>query len=76
MSETAKELNEKGFIAILNEQAYLVRMWGERPWLFEWHEHAKNWMSLKALNQTEIWMIHAHVISDEQAEIYYQLANL
>lgn len=69
-----KELDEKGFVFIdRNDRPYWCCMYGGRPWFMRWHDAQKSWVTLKEVNQTDIWLAHEKKISNKQAEIYHDL---
>jgi hypothetical protein len=70
---TLEQLDEKGFVFIdENNRPFWCRMYGGRPWFMRWHEGQKSWVTLKPVNQMDVWMAHEKKISDEQAELYHK----
>lgn len=45
-------LDKEGFIFIMNGEAHLCRVWGVRPWLFQWLNN--HWVSSREVTQAEI----------------------
>ena len=66
-------LDEKGFIFISSFRAYQVRMFNGQPWLCYWHEYNKCFVTLRPINQSEIWSFEQCKLSDDRAEFYYRL---
>ena len=75
----SKLLDEKGFVFIANNQgvtlAYWCRIWNDEPWFFYWNEGSKGWVSLRRVNQSDIWFANNQSIPEEQAKIYHDLHN-
>jgi hypothetical protein len=66
-------LDEKGFVFIdAGGRPYQVRMIENQPWLCYWYEHDKRFVTLRPVNQTEIWQFAAHKLPEEQAKLYFQ----
>lgn len=67
-----KPLDEKGFVFIdRNSKPFHVRMWDGVPWLFYWHPD-KRWVSLRQINQSDVWEFFTQAIPDDQAEVYHK----
>lgn len=64
-------LDEKGFVFLVDGLPYYIRIWGGEPWVFYWHSD-KRWVSLKRVNQTDIFLASHNRISDEEAEMYHK----
>lgn len=72
-----QKLDEDGFVFIDgNNRPYWCRMYGDKPWWMYWHEGQKSWVTLRQVNQTEVWSANEMAISDEQAEQYHKLARI
>ena len=67
------ELDEKGFVFIVNNRPYWCRMYGGNPWFMYWHDGQKSWVTLRRVNQTEIWMANENAISEDLAQIYHDM---
>lgn len=66
-------LDEKGFVFLdAQNKPFLIRMWEGTPWIFYWHVD-KHWVSLRQVNQMEIWVAVKEKLPDEQAEMYHNL---
>lgn len=66
-------LDENGFVFIDdNSRPFWCRMWGDAPWFFYWNGD-KRWVSLRQVNQTEVWLANEKKIPQEQAEMYHKL---
>lgn len=65
-----KTLDETGFVFVDRGKAYQVRMVGDNPWLCYWNEYEKCFVTLRMLNQTEIWQLSAMKLPEEQASMY------
>lgn len=66
-------LDEKGFVMIQDGKPYWIRMWGGTPWVFYWHPD-NNWVSLRQVDQTDIFISYQYRVSEEEAEVYHELA--
>jgi len=65
-------LNDKGFVFIdIDSKPYWCRMYDNAPWFLYWNEGQKSWVTLRKVNQTEIWQAYQRVIPKEQAEMYH-----
>ncbi len=74
MKEKIDILDEKGFVFIGNdEKPYRCRIYCDEAWIMYWHEGNKAWVTLKKVNQSEIWGATEKKIPDEQAQIYHNL---
>ena len=70
------KLDEKGFVFIDQlRRAYNVRMWNDEPWLMYWHESGKHWVTLRLIDQAEIFSFAKMKISEDLAECYHELAR-
>ena len=68
-----EKLDEKGFVFIDgNSRPYWCRLWGGVPWFMYWNDSQKSWVTLREVNQTEVWAANEMAISDEMAEIYHK----
>jgi len=66
-------LDEEGFVFLdQNSKPYLIRMWGENPWLFYWHVDS-SWVSLRQTNQMEIFLASESKVSEEVAKVYHDM---
>ncbi len=71
-----KTLNEKGFVFIdKNNRPYWCCIYHEIPMFMYWHEGQKSWVTLREVNQTEIWQANEMKIPSWQAEIYHEQHN-
>ena len=67
-----KKLNEKGFVFIdKNDRPYWCRIYGEKPWFMYWHDGQSSWVTLREVNQMDIFIAYESKISNAQAEIYH-----
>lgn len=60
------------FFTFLDElrRPYRVQQWGEQRWLFYWHPHAKNWVSLRPVTEADIAIMRQHALPPERAKLY------
>jgi hypothetical protein len=72
MDKDFKAIDEKGFVFLdSNNNPYLIRIWeNSGPWLFYWHPD-KHWVSLRPVNQTDIWRFYPNRLSEERANLYH-----
>lgn len=69
--EELKKLDEKGFVFLDRlRRPYLCKMYLDEPWLFFWH-HEKHWVSLRPVDQTEIWSFPKN-LSQEKQDLYHK----
>lgn len=69
-----KALDEKGFVFMDDlGRPFWCRMCGDQPWFMYWHKHQKSWVTLRAVNQSEVFVASQGKISDEQAQCYHDL---
>lgn len=67
-------LDEKGFVFLGDKNTpFLCRMWGDRPWLFYWHQD-NHWVSLRPASPTEIWAFPRN-LTKEQQDIYHKMSS-
>lgn len=68
-------MDEQGFV-FLDERnrPYWCRLWGERAWLFSWSKERNNWVSLRPVEQMEIWTF-PHNLSEEEQDDYRRRAK-
>jgi hypothetical protein len=65
-------LDEKGFVFLDGQRRpYLVRMWGDKPWLFYWHPD-NHWVSYRQITQVEIWQFPRN-LSQEKQDVYHKI---
>lgn len=65
------KLDEKGFVFIdSTNKPFKICLISKSPWLFYWHNYNKTWVSLRPVNQTEIFQFSKHKISLEQQNLY------
>lgn len=73
--EKSKVLDEKGFVFIgKDKKPYWCRMWEESPWLFYWHPDNK-WVSLKEVNQSDIFIARQSSLNEAEANIYHSMST-
>jgi hypothetical protein len=71
---TKYEVDEKGFVIIdANNRPYWYTLYNGEPWVMYWHDAQKAWVTLKKVNQVNIYSAYDMKISDEEAEIYHEL---
>lgn len=62
-----EKLDEKGFIFLDEaDKPYLCRMIEDAPWLCYWHEGNKCFVTLREVNQTDIWNFPKNLTEQEQ----------
>jgi hypothetical protein len=75
MDNSEDKLGEKGFVFRGDDgKPYWCRMQGDAPWFFFWNAD-NQWVSLKPVNQMQVWMAFNHVMPDEEAQVYHDLAG-
>jgi len=68
-----EQLDEKGFVFIDgNNRPFWCCMYHGTPWIMYWNDGQKAWVTLRQVNQTEIWQANEMAIPDDQAEIYHK----
>lgn len=68
-----KELDEKGFVFIgKNGKPYLCRMYYDHPWFMFWNDGESTWVTLKEVNQNEIWQARETMMPQEEADLYHK----
>lgn len=68
------EQTEKGFVFLgADNKPYLCRMYYGRPWFMYWHEYDKAWVTLREVNQSDIWMARETVLLQEHQDYYHDL---
>ena len=67
-----KKLDEKGFVFLDDKnRPYWCCMYHDTPWIMYWHPD-KRWVTLRQVNQTEIWSFWLNKLADEHAEMYHK----
>jgi hypothetical protein len=67
------KLDEKGFVFIDdNSRPFWCCMYFGNPMYMYWHEAQKSWVTLRVINQVDIWRAYEKKIPDDQAEIYHK----
>jgi hypothetical protein len=67
-------IDEKGFVFIDSaDRPFWCRKYGDEPWIMYWHVHQKSWVTLRKVNQTEIWKFHEMKVPEEQANFFHTL---
>lgn len=70
----SNQLTEKGFVFIGSDhKPYLCCMYGGEPWFMWWHEYDKTWITLRRVNQTEIFFAHENAMAPEHQDMYHEL---
>jgi hypothetical protein len=63
-------LDENGFIFLDDaSRPYWCRMWHGRPWLMYWHEAQRSFVTLREVNQMDIWSF-PHNLSERNQQLY------
>ena len=65
------QLDETGFVFVDDKcKPYYVRMHCGSAWLFWWHPD-KLWVSLRTVDQGEVWEFEKRRLSPEKAALYF-----
>lgn len=76
MEQELEKLDEKGFVFIGSDgMPYWCRMYGKNPWFMYWHHAQNSWVTLKQVDQTDVWLANKNALPEDQANIYHDLHN-